>query len=313
LTLLNREEEEVVMRNLMMRVRAGWSAMGTAGRLWWGAATSLGVAAVLVLGATSLSDATGSGSSATPSSGTSTSSTTSTGNTGSGGTGSMAGMPGMAGSAGTGAGKGAGSAAGTATTSATVCANVKGTTTMGDGMVMAPVPSGAPTAKQQAAADALVARTTAAVAKYSSLAAATAAGYVPATNPSGYEVHYADWQTVRSGDVLDPDHPSSLVYANTVKGPVLLGAMYLGAGPCIPGPDVGGPLTQWHAHDNLCLSATHQVVGKSDAAGTCATGVHNTNTYFMLHVWVAPSLAATHQFQPDLTRAELAPIIRTGQ
>jgi hypothetical protein len=34
-----------------------------------------------------------------------------------------------------------------------------------------------------------------------------------------------------------------------------------------------------------------------------------TNTYFMLHVWTEPSLAATHQFQPDLTRAELSPII----
>jgi len=184
---------------------------------------------------------------------------------------------------------------------------------MGNGMVMAPVPSGAPTASEQAAANQLVSETTAAVAKYANLSAATAAGYVPATNPSGYEVHYANWQTVRSGDVLDPDHPSSLVYANTVKGPVLLGAMYLGAGPCQPGPDVGGPLTQWHAHDNLCLSTDHQVVGKTTSSGTCATGVHNTSTYFMLHVWVAPSLAATHQFQPDLTRSELAPIIRTGQ
>ncbi len=207
-----------------------------------------------------------------------------------------------------------GTAANPASTTASICANVKGTTTMGDGMVMAPVPSGAPTAAQQAAADTLVAQTTAAVAKYATLSAATAAGYVPATNPNGYEVHYANWQIVKSGDVLDPDHPSSLVYANTVKGPVLLGAMYLGAGPCIPGPDVGGPLTQWHAHDDLCLSpTTHQVVGKTDASGTCASGVHNTNTYFMLHVWVAPSLAATHQFQPDLTAAELAPIIRTGQ
>jgi hypothetical protein len=184
---------------------------------------------------------------------------------------------------------------------------------MGDGMVMAPVPSGAPTAAEQAAANTLVAQTTAAISKYASLSAATAAGYVPATNPNGYEVHYANWQIVKSGDVLDPTHPSSLVYANTVKGPVLLGAMYLGAGPCIPGPDVGGPLTQWHAHDDLCLSATHQVVGKTNASGACATGVHNTSTYFMLHVWVAPSLAATHQFQPDLTAAELAPIIRTGQ
>ena len=77
-------------------------------------------------------------------------------------------------------------------------------------------------------------------------------------------------------------------------------------------PDVGGSLTQWHAHDDLCL-AGGRVVGTTAATGSCATGVHNTNTYFMLHVWTEPSLAATHQFQPDLTRAELAPIIETGQ
>ena len=295
------------MGNLLTKVRQRWSAMGAAGRMWWGGASSLAVAAVLVLGATSLTDAAGPSAVATSPTGTTTT------------TGSGASMPGMSGGAAAGAGSpgagspGAGSTASPASTAAAICPSVKGTTTMGNGMVMAPVPSGAPTAAEQTAADTLVARTTAAVAKYASLSAATAAGYVPATNPSGYEVHYADWQIVRSGDVLDPDHPSSLVYANTVKGPVLLGAMYLGAGPCIPGPDVGGPLTQWHAHDDLCLSTTHQVVGKTDAAGTCTTGVHNTNTYFMLHVWVAPSLAATHQFQPDLTRAELAPIIRTGQ
>jgi len=297
------------MRNFMMRVRARWNAMSTAGRMWWGAASSLAVAALLVLGATSLTDAAGSSSVATPSHGSSTSAA--------GGSGSMSGMPGMSGgstsSTGSTGSTGAGAATSPVSTTASICPNVTGTTTMGDGMVMAPVPSGPPTTAEQAAADTLVAQTTAAVAKYASLSAATAAGYVPATNPNGYEVHYANWQIVRSGDVLDPDHPSSLVYANTVKGPVLLGAMYLGAGPCIPGPDVGGPLTQWHAHDNLCLSATHQVVGKTDASGTCATGVHNTSTYFMLHVWVAPSLAATHQFQPDLTAAELAPIIRTGQ
>ena len=299
------------MRNVMMKVRARWSAMGTAGRMWWGTASSLAVAAVLVLGATSLTDVAGSSAVAAASHAASTSTTA--------GSGSVPGMPGMSGgsSAGTGSSStgstGASTATGAATTTASICPNVTGTTTMGNGMVMAPVPSGPPTAAEQAAANTLVAQTTAAVAKYATLSAATAAGYVPATNPDGYEVHYANWSIVRSGDVLDPNHPSSLVYANTVKGPVLLGAMYLGAGPCVPGPDVGGPLTQWHAHDDLCLSSTHQVVGKTDASGACATGVHNTSTYFMLHVWVAPSLAATHQFQPDLTAAELAPIIRTGQ
>jgi hypothetical protein len=300
------------MRKLMMKVRARWNATGTAGRLWWGAASSLGVAAVLVLGATSLTDAAGSSAAGTgvaaSSHGTNTASAAPSSS-----------MPGMSGGTGAGTGStgtgstGADSTTSPATTTASICPNVTGTTTMGNGMVMAPVPAGPPTAAEQAAANTLVAQTTAAISKYASLSAATAAGYVPATNPNGYEVHYANWQIVRSGDVLDPDHPSSLVYANTVKGPVLLGAMYLGAGPCIPGPDVGGPLTQWHAHDDLCLSATHQVVGKTDASGACATGVHNTDTYFMLHVWVAPSLAATHQFQPDLTSAELAPIIRTGE
>jgi hypothetical protein len=297
------------MSKLGRRIRTWWGELGTAARMWWAGAGAVALAAVLALGATTLTDAAPQSSGGDAASATVTTTTTPS---------RMGSMPGMskgtpAGSSAAGSTPAGSSAAGSATTAAAICPNVKNTMTMGNGMVMAPVPSGAPTAAEQAAANTLVTQTAADVAKYQSLSAATAAGYVPATNPSGYEVHYADWQTVRSGDVLDPNHPSSLVYANTVKGPVLLGAMYLGAGPCIPGPDVGGPLTQWHAHDDLCLSTTHQVVGKSNAAGDCTTGVHNTNTYFMLHVWVIPALATTHQFQPDLTRAELAPIIRTGQ
>ena len=120
-------------------------------------------------------------------------------------------------------------------------------------------------------------------------------------------MHYANWSAARS-DGFDPSNPAFLVYANTVNGPVLMGAMYLG--PQVhTRAHVGGPLTQWHAHDNLCLSGG-QVVGRTSAGGACASGVHNTNTYFMLHVWTEPSLAVGHQFQADLTRAELAPIIR---
>lgn len=290
------------MRRSLDQVRERWTAMGMAGRVWWTGVASVATAAVLVA-ATSLTDAASPPAIGTAA-GSSPTATTASGGAHGSSTGSMPGMSGTT---------TPGTSSPGPSTRATVCPNVQGTTTMSDGMVMAPVPSGPPTATQQAAANELVAETTAAVAKYTSLSVATAAGYVPATNPTGYEVHYANWAIVKSGDVLDPNHPSSLVYANTVKGPVLLGAMYLGAGPCQPGPDIGGPLTQWHAHDNLCLSASHQVVGKSNAAGICATGAHNTSTYFMLHVWVAPSLAAAHQFQPDLTRAELAPIIRTGQ
>jgi hypothetical protein len=284
------------MGRLQEQLGDRWAATATAARLWWLGAGSVAVAAVLVLGVTVSADTSAHGGSDLSGTQAAASGTTSTGG------GSMAGMNMSDGTA------------PTATTASTICANVGGTTTMSNGMVMAPVPAGQPTAAQQAAADQLAQQTAASLTRFTSLSAATAAGYVPATNPKGYVVHYANWQTVKSGDVLDPSHPSALVYANTVKGPVLLGAMYMGAGPCQPGPDIGGPLTDWHAHDNLCLSATtHQVVGNTDATGTCAAGVHNTSTYFMLHVWVAPALAATHQFQPDLTRAEIAPIIETGQ
>jgi hypothetical protein len=193
------------------------------------------------------------------------------------------------------------------------CGGVPGAREMDDGMVMAGVPNRAPTGQDRSHAAALVRRVTDGIGRYASLTAAVADGYVPATNPEGYVVHYADWDAVRRGDVLDVAHPSSLVYANTVKGPVLLGAMFMGPGPCRPGPNVAGPLTQWHAHDNLCLSATLQVVGRTGSEGTCATGRHNTATFFMLHVWTAPTLAAAHQFEAHLPRAPVAAIIRSGQ
>jgi len=291
------------MRRLGQLTRERWGRLGLPARLWWTVLGAVGLAAVLVLAATAVSDA-----SSHPAPGTAASSKVTPS-----GTSSMAGM--AMGRASTGSSVPARSApagstptGSTPTGSTTVCGNVKGATTMANGMVMAPVPSGNPTVSQQAAADRLVAETTATLAKYTSLSAATAAGYTPATNPDGYLVHYANWGIAKT-DGFDPSSPAFLMYANTVDGPKLLGAMYLGPAPCTPGPDVGGPLTQWHAHDNLCLS-DGRVVGKTSSSGTCAAGVHNTNTYFMLHVWTEPSLASTHQFQPDLTRAELAPIIR---
>ncbi len=306
------------MERLRQRVTQRWSALGPAARMWWVALSTVGVAAVLVLSATTVVDATShptttaasaSASSAAKGAGTGTPTTAAPGTTtGSSSTSGMAGMAnGTAASPSSAASAASPASAGAAQATSTVCANVKGATTMSNGMVMAPVPSGAPTAAQQAAADELVAQTEATLTKYTSLSAATAAGYTPATNPNGYMVHYANW-SIAKNDGFDPANPAFLMYANTVNGPKLMGAMYLGPAPCTPGPDIGGPLTQWHAHDDLCLSGG-QVVGRTSSGGTCATGVHNTNTYFMLHVWTEPSLAATHQFQADLTRAELAPII----
>ena len=304
------------MSRLTHHLSQRWAATGLAGRVWWTAMASVATAAVLALAAVTMADGTGPSPSTSASAASAPSmnmssaskvsaskvsasklSASTSKTSASKGSASMRSMGSM-GSSPTATGK-----------SSPTCTNVKHTTVMSNGMVMAPVPSTPPTASQKAAAATLAASVKTSLTKYASLSAATAAGYVPATPPNRRVVHYANWQTVRDGIVLNPNDPPFLVYANTLQGPELLGAMFLGPGPCRPGPDIGGSLTQWHAHDNLCLSATHQVVGETGSNGSCSTGTHNDNTYFMLHVWVQPSLAATHQFQADLTRAELVPII----
>ncbi len=201
----------------------------------------------------------------------------------------------------------------TMSSSNSICPNVVGATQMPDGMLMAPVPSGQPTPQEQQAASNLVTQVTQDSQKYTSLSAALAAGYIPITNTKARMVHYANWKVVESGDVLDPANPPSLMYANTVSGPVLVGVMFFGPGPCQPGPDIGGPLTQWHAHSNLCLDGQHQVVGITNNSGTCSNGAHNTQTLFMLHVWTAPSIAAQFQFQADIPPSALTPIIQSGK
>jgi len=69
---------------------------------------------------------------------------------------------------------------------------------------------------------------------------------------------------------LNPQDPSSLVYAINVKGhaPILLGAMYLMGGG--NGPQVGGGLTRWHSHLEVCENGRVIIAGFGVALpGTC--------------------------------------------
>lgn len=147
----------------------------------------------------------------------------------------------------------------------------------------------APTAAQKAAAASLVDSTVSAIAKYRSLAAAEAAGYVPIT-PSGLRVvHYLNPAMLADGRILDPGAVESLVYANTAHGAVLVAAMYIlplrnDGMPPMP----GGCLTEWHVHTNLCFSLrTGAVVGFA-VGGTCRAGSINVVTPPMIHIWLAP-------------------------
>lgn len=105
-----------------------------------------------------------------------------------------------------------------------------------------------PALEQQEAADKLAVETKAGVAKYVDLSAAEADGYQP-SSPSWRPItHYLNPAYQSDGEILDPDRPEALVYANTSEGTVLLGAMYLMSEPGDSGPQIGGCLTQWHAH-----------------------------------------------------------------
>jgi hypothetical protein len=162
---------------------------------------------------------------------------------------------------------------------------------MGPGMTMAtPACTATPNAAQRLAAVDLTNRTVAAVARYRSLAAARADGYMPIT-PSGLRVvHYIKPAHVGDGDLLDPQRVQSLVYANTPGGAVLVAAMYtmgIDQVDAVP-PMPGGCLTQWHRHTNLCFSqASGAVVGVTHR-DACAPGSVHRVTQPMIHIWLAP-------------------------
>jgi hypothetical protein len=146
------------------------------------------------------------------------------------------------------------------------------------------LPSGTPA--QQAAVDQLWQQTKTATDRYRSLANARADGYL-AYNPIGQPlVHYVKPEYMQDGRVLDPQHIESLVYANTLRGPVLVAAMYSLEDPNAAPPDVAGALTPWHRHDDLCFTPSGQVVG---AAPGCPAGSATYFTPWMLHVWLVPN------------------------
>lgn len=142
------------------------------------------------------------------------------------------------------------------------------------------------TAQQQAAASALWQTTRSATARYTSVAAARGDGYIAFNPVNDRLVHYVNPTYMRSAQILDPEHVESLVYENTVHGPVLVAAMYSLKDANAAPPDVAGPLTPWHRHDDLCFTPYGDVVGGAPA---CPPGSAVSLTPWMLHVWLVPN------------------------
>jgi hypothetical protein len=151
-------------------------------------------------------------------------------------------------------------------------------------------------AEQQARAEQLVRDTLADLPSFADASTVGALGYRSIGDSStGFE-HYINPGLIFDDVWLDPSQPESLVYRVDGSQRTLVSAMFIAnARPLDDAElvDFGGPLMQWHVHDNLCWglddSGNPVVKGITDDAGNCAPGtVKAGGENPMVHVWIAP-------------------------
>jgi hypothetical protein len=153
------------------------------------------------------------------------------------------------------------------------------------GVIMRPIAGHHPTAAEQRAATQLAETTKQAMARYANLDAALAAGYKLPKPGTGTDVHLENKAFTRDGRVLDPQRPEMLVYAIGGGRATLLGVVFVMERAGAPGPDPGGPVTRWHAH-NICLTALPPGFGIVSPFGTCPALSVNVTSPEMMHVWI---------------------------
>jgi hypothetical protein len=145
-----------------------------------------------------------------------------------------------------------------------------------------------PTSAQLAAAVKLVADTRRGLERFLDLRDALGAGYAPNQPAPAAIKHYFNPAYVTDGRVLDPARPEGLMYAFTARGPVVVAAVYLMNRAGEPGRAVGGCLTRWHLHDDLCSSDPGHglITGVRGPDGRCPSGQVPWAAPRMLHTWM---------------------------
>jgi hypothetical protein len=170
-----------------------------------------------------------------------------------------------------------------------------------------------PTFSQQINSTQFVQTTSAAVAGFSDLSTALAAGYV-AVSPTSYPVVYYVNPTIEAANAaakrsLSPAHVDGLVYARTPSGQeVLAAAMYVLPSTVHTAPMPYGPLVQWHTRTAVCGAPTVSLA-TLDITGTapCASGTVQRPTPYLAMVWQVPVAGGPTAIQPpDIQIVEAA-------
>lgn len=143
--------------------------------------------------------------------------------------------------------------------------------------------------EEQARAENLLAVTLLRLPRFADPAFAEANGFVSIGDGFLGHEHYLNFANMNDDKLLDPDYPESLVYDTSVTPKRLAAAMFmLNPGDTLDdAPALGGKLTQWHIHDNLCFAGA-QVAGLTDADGNCGPGLTKGAETPMIHVWIQP-------------------------
>jgi hypothetical protein len=144
--------------------------------------------------------------------------------------------------------------------------------------------------EQQARAENLLAVTLTDLPQWADPAYAEAHGFQSIGDGGTGVEHYINREYMANDTILDPDEPESLVFDTTVSPKQLVAAMYmLPPGTTLDDvPDVGGALTQWHIHNNLCFTEGGQVAGLTQSDGSCAAPLVKAPEQPMMHVWLTP-------------------------
>jgi hypothetical protein len=153
------------------------------------------------------------------------------------------------------------------------------------------------TAAQQARAEQLVRDTLRDLPAFADVGTIGALGYRSIGDAaSGFE-HFVNYELLMDDKSLDPTAPESLVFRVDGEQRTLVSAMFIATSTPIDDPelvDFGGPLMQWHVHDDLCWGLDEngqpKVVAVLTSSGDrCPPGTINAGgDNPMVHVWITP-------------------------
>lgn len=142
-----------------------------------------------------------------------------------------------------------------------------------------------PSQRDRIGAQKLIADTKAGTTRFADPLVAKAEGYIPGLAADKSD-HWLNPWVANDGKALNTTKPEALIYTQTPHGPVLTGVTYIMSVAGEFGPELGGCLTRWHVHANLCFSPTTQaLVGELRSDGTCPPGGVRYVPPPALHVW----------------------------